>query len=72
MTVKVPPCTLACVTLHAVQDLIGVDMEQMGDLLTVQESITRGEKVRKHLTREKAIGEWGIHMQKDECGVCWL
>lgn len=50
---KVP---LACVTL---QDLIGVDMEQMADLLTVQENIARGEKVRKHLTREKAVGELG-------------
>lgn len=39
------------------QDLLGVDLEQMGDLLTVQENIARGEKVRKHLTREKAMGE---------------
>ena len=35
-------------------------MEQMGDLMTVQENITRGEKVRKHLNREKAIGEWRV------------
>lgn len=36
------------------QQLVGVDRERLGSLMTISEKVARGETIRKHLNREKA------------------
>jgi myosin-3 len=40
--------------LAVTAELLGVEADQIADLMTVQESVTRGEKIRRHLNKEKA------------------